>query len=120
MGCVCSQIVCNDDGLTLSKLGTSHSSSHLFTEHLCRPSFCHTTIKPAIAPIQQPKAIDLAIVSRRLDEALPTSPLWRPKPRQGRMKGKLDLVLQIEVCMRHESKQIRKIRRELWREIWLN
>ena len=52
----------------------------------------YPAIEPAITPVEQAKAIDLAVVSRGLDQALPTPPFSTPDTREGWMKGKLHLI----------------------------
>ena len=72
------EIVGNHDGHTSTLLGTSHGSTHLLAEHIGRASRSDSAIEPAIAPVHQAKAIDLAIIPRRFDQALPTSTLATP------------------------------------------
>jgi hypothetical protein len=52
----------------------------------------HPATLPAITPVEQAKARDLAVVSRGLDQALPTPPFSTPDTREGWMKGKLHLI----------------------------
>jgi hypothetical protein len=39
----------------------------------------------------------MPIIPRRFDQALPTSPLATPQAREGRVKGHLHLILEVEV-----------------------
>ena len=87
------EIISNHDSDAPATFGASHSCTHLFTEHIGCPSRCNSAIEPAIAPIHQAKAVDLAVVPWGLDEALSASPFAAPDTREGRMKGKLDLIL---------------------------
>src|SRR4249920_3334884 len=68
-------------------VGASHGSTHLLVEHIGSPSRSDPAIEPAIAPVDQPKAKDHAVIPRRFDQALPTSTLARPHARQRRVKG---------------------------------
>ena len=47
--------------------GAGNGSTHLFAEHIRRPSRSHPAIEPAIAPVDQAKAIDLAVKDRAYD-----------------------------------------------------
>jgi len=71
----------------------AHSSTHLLAEHIGRASWSDPAIEPAIAPVDQTEAIDLPVVPRRLNQALPSSTLARPHPRQRRVKSYLHLIL---------------------------
>src|SRR5260221_7431551 len=81
------KIVSNHDGNPSTLLGTCHGNTHLLTEDISGASRSNSAIEPTIAPVHQAKAIDLAIVPRRFDQALPTSPFEAPHPREGRVKG---------------------------------
>src|SRR5690349_9039185 len=89
--------------------GTCHSSTHLLAEHIGCASRSDPAIEPAITPVDQAKAIDLAIIPRCFDQPLPTSPLATPDTREGRMKGHLHLILQIQVRVRQECQQRFKV-----------
>src|SRR5947209_3589088 len=91
------EIVSNHDGDPPTTFRARHSGAHLLTKHISRASRSGPAIKPALSPVHQTEAIDLAVVSRSLDQALPTPPFAAPHPREGRMKGQLDLILEIEV-----------------------
>src|SRR5437588_7372088 len=99
------QIVGNHDGHPSPLLGTSHGGTHLLTEHLSSASRSNSAIEPAIAPVHQTEAIDLAIVPRRFDQALPTSPFEAPDTRESRVKSHLHFILQIEVSAWHKGEQ---------------
>ncbi len=86
------EIVGNHDGNPSTKLRTSHGGPYLLTEDISRPSRCQPTIEPAITPVDQTKAVDLAVITGRLDQPLPSSAFARPEAREGRMKGKLYFV----------------------------
>jgi hypothetical protein len=108
-GSVSLEVVGNHDSHTSATCGARNRGTHLFTEHISGASRIDPAIEPAIAPVHQAKAVDLAIVSRRLDQALPTTPFAAPDTGKGRMKGKLDLILQIEIGLRQESEQVGQV-----------
>ena len=114
------QIVGNHDGHPSTLLGTSHGGTHLLTEHIGGASRSHSAIEPAIAPVQQAEAIDLAIVPRRFDQALPPSPFEAPDTRESRVKGHLHFILQIQVSAWYKREQIRQVGGKLTPQISLN
>ena len=83
-------------------------------------AFRNPAIKPAIAPVHQAKAVDLPIISRCFDQSLPTSTLATPGPCEGRMKGHLHLILQIQVSAWQEREQRWHIGRKLTPQISLD
>src|SRR5205823_13087139 len=83
-------------------------------------AFCNPAIEPAITPVYQTKAIGLAIIPRRFDQALPAPSFPRPDARQRRVKGKLNLILEIKVSAWHEGKQRRQVGGKLIPQISLN
>ncbi len=89
----------------LATFGASHGCTHLVTEHLSCSSRRNSATLPAIAPIHQAKAVDLAVIARCLDQALPTSAFARPDTGERRVKGNLELILQIQVGLRQQSQQ---------------
>jgi hypothetical protein len=66
------------------------------------PSCRNAAIKPPISPVHQPKTVDLAIIARRFHQALPATPFQAPDPGEGRMKGELHLILQVEIGSREQ------------------
>src|SRR5258708_17586262 len=94
------EIVGDHDGYPSSLLLTSHSGTYLLTEHISGASRSDPAIEPAIAPVEQAKAVNLAVIARCLDQALPTSAFVRPDTGESRVKGNLDLILQIQVGLR--------------------
>src|SRR5712691_3280855 len=94
------EIIRNDNGDTPTILRASNGCPHLLAEGIGGTSRSNPAIEPAIAPIYQTKAVDLAIVPRGLDQTLPTTPFAAPDPGEGWVKGKLDRILQIEVGLR--------------------
>jgi|SRR5450755_1662146 hypothetical protein len=114
------KIVGNHDGNPSTLLGTSHGSTDLLTEHISRASWRNTAIEPAITPVHQAKAVDFAIVPRRFDQALPSSPFATPHTREGWVKGNLYFILQIEISAWYKREQIRQVGRKLSPQISLD
>src|SRR5207248_2492759 len=75
------------------------------TSHLGSASRSDSAIEPAIAPVDQAKAINPPIISRRFDQALPTTTEASPEACEGRVKGHLHLILQIEVSAWQKREQ---------------
>jgi len=73
------------------------------------PSRGYSVIKPAITPVHQPKAIDLAVIAGSLDQPLAASTFEAPEARQRRVKGELHLILQREICARQQCQPWRQI-----------
>ena len=82
------------------------SGSHLSTKDVSRPAGGQAAIEPTLAPVDEPKAIDLIIGSGRLDQALSAAPFATPDAGQGRMKYQLDLVLEIDIGVGQEGQQL--------------
>jgi len=99
------EIVSNHNGHPSTLFGPSGGRPHLLAEHIGGASGSEPASEPAITPVDQTKAIDLAIIPRRLDQALPTSTLATPDARQHRVKGHLHLILQIQVCVWKKGEQ---------------
>src|SRR4029450_2919593 len=74
-------------------------------------------LKPTVAPVDEPEAIELVVRARRLDEALATATLAAPDPRQGGMEGELDLILEIDISLRQEAQQLGNVGRPFLQEI---
>jgi hypothetical protein len=90
------------------------------TSHISGASRSNSAIEPAIAPVHQAEAIDLVIVPRRFDQALPAPSFEAPDTREGRVKGHLHFILQIQVSAWHKREQIRQVGRKLIPQISLN
>jgi len=114
------EIIGNHDGDSPATLRTGNGSTHLFTEHVGSASGSNPAIEPAIAPVDQAKAVDLAVVSRCLDQALAAPTFAAPDTRESRVKGKLNLILQIEVGLRQQGDQTRQVGGKLIPQISLN
>jgi hypothetical protein len=114
------EIVHNDNRHAPPRLRTSHRSTHLLTKDISRPSRGNPAIKPTVSPVHQPKAVDLAIIAWRFHQALPAPPFPAPDPGEGRMKGKLYLVLQVEIGSREQRQEFGHIGRKLTPQISFN
>src|SRR5512142_2134967 len=107
------EIVGDDDSDASATLGAGHGGTHLLTLHIGSAPRSNPAIEPTIAPVQQTKAVDLTVISRCLDQTLPAPSFPRPDARESRVKGHLDLILQVEVSMWQDSQQIGQISRKL-------
>ncbi len=74
-------------------------------------------IKPAVSPVHQPKAIDLAVIARRFHQPLPTTPFQAPDAGERRVKGKLHFILQVEIGSREQRQEVRHISRKVTPQI---
>ena len=77
-------------------------------------------IKPPIAPVHQSKAIHLAVITRRFYQPLSATPFQAPDPRKRGVKGKLHLILQVEIGSREQRQEVRHIGRQLTPQINFN
>ena len=100
------EIISHHESDAPAMFGASHGCTHLVTEHLSCSSRRNSATLPAIAPIHQAKAVDLAVIARCLDQALPTSAEALPDTGERRVKGNLELILQIQVGLRQQSRQV--------------
>ncbi len=114
------EIVGNHDGDASSLLRTSHSATHLLTENISSAPCGNAAIKPTITPVQQAKAIDFPIIPRCFNQALPASSFLRPDARESGVKGHLHLVLQIQVSLWQQGKQISQVVGKLIPKVSLN
>src|SRR5713226_8316748 len=85
---------------------TSHRRTHLLAKNISRSSRRNPAIKPPISPVYQPKAIDLAIIAWRFHQTLPTTSFQAPDPCERGVKGKLHLILQVEIGSREQRQQL--------------
>jgi hypothetical protein len=72
------EIVCNDNRHAPTLLRPRHRSTQLLTKDISGPPCRNPPIKPAVSPVYQPKAIDLAVIARRFDQPLPAPSLQAP------------------------------------------
>jgi hypothetical protein len=114
------EIVRNHDGHASSLLRTGHGGTDLLAKHISSTSGGNAAIKPAITPVQQAKAVDFAVIPRRLNQTLSASSFSRPDTREGRVKGHLHLILQVQIRMRHQWEQISQVGGKLIPQVSLN
>jgi hypothetical protein len=86
---------------------------HLLTKDIRSSSRGDPAIKPPIAPVHQSKAIDLAVLARRFHHPLPTTPFRALNPLKRGVKGKLHLILQVEMASREQRQELRHIERRV-------
>jgi hypothetical protein len=107
------QVIGEDDRPPTPRLRASHRPCQLLGKRRGRPSGSQLVVEPALSPVDQAKALNLAIVAGGLDPALARSPATTPETGQGRVQGQLHLILQVEVGHRQQGKQRGKIGRRL-------
>jgi hypothetical protein len=78
-------------------LGAFDRTTQLSTEWSGPPTGRTLPVEPAVAPVNQPEAILLDIVARRLDQPLPAAALAAPDARERWVQRDFDLVLQVQV-----------------------
>jgi hypothetical protein len=105
------QVVDDDHGEAAASTRPSDSGPDLGAQDLGRAAWGQAACKPAVAPVDEPKAIDYGSGSGRLDQALSAAAFATPDPGQGRMKRQLDLVLEIDIGVRQERQQLGNIGR---------
>jgi len=115
------EIIGNHKSDPPATFGAGNGCPHLFTEHIGGASRSNSAIEPAIAPVEQAKPIDFAVVSRSLDQALPAPSFEAPDPadasgerRTAPHRGS------IQVGLWQEGKQSSKIGGKLIQEINLD
>jgi hypothetical protein len=69
-------------------------------------------VEPAVAPVDQPEAVPLAVGARRLHQALAPAALAAPDPGQGGVQGHLHLVLQVQVGAGQQAQQALQVGRD--------
>jgi len=114
------EIVGNDHRHTSTRSRTSHCRTHLLAKDISCASCRNPAIKPAIAPVHQPKAVHLPVIAWSFDEPLATPTLEAPEPSEGWMKGKLHLILQIEIGSCQPGQQFGHVGGKLTPQISLN
>src|SRR5947209_465544 len=103
------EIVSNDNRYTSPRFRTSYRRTHLVAKDISRSSCGNPAIKPPVAPVYQPKTVDLAVVSRSFDETLAAPTFEAPDPRERGVKGKLHLILQVKIGSREQRQQLGQI-----------
>ena len=98
----------------------SDGGPHLGAKDIRRAAWGQAAVKPALTPIDKAKAIDLVVGAGRLDQPLPATAFPTPDPREGGMKRKLDLILEIEIGAWQEGQQFFQVWRYFLQEIGIN
>src|SRR6266516_3822039 len=93
------EVVRNDNRHTSSRPRTSHRRTHLVAKDISGSSCCNPAIKPAISPVHQSKPVDLPVIAWSFDEPLAAPTFEAPESGEGWVKGKLHLVLQVEISL---------------------
>jgi hypothetical protein len=88
---------------------TCHRRAYLFTKDIRSSSRSAPAITPPISPVHQSKAIGLAVIAWRFHQPVPATPFQAPDPRKGWVKGKLHLILQVEIGLREQRQEVRYI-----------
>ena len=103
------EIVRNDNRHPSTRLRTGHSRPHLLAEDIRRPFRSDPAIKPPVSPVCQPKAVHLPIIAWGFDQPLATPTLEAPDAGERWVKGKLHLILEIQVGSGQQGEQARQI-----------
>src|SRR5919201_6236898 len=114
------QVIHDHDRKTPAGPRAGHGGTHLRTKDIGGAAGGETTVKPPVAPVDEPEAIDLVVGTRRLDEALPAPAFAAPDTGEGRMEYELDLVLEIDVGTWQEVDQLVHIGRHVTEEVGFN
>lgn len=94
-----------------------NGSPPLGTKDICCTSWGQAAVKLALTPIDEAEAIDLGVGAGGLDQPLPAPTFPAPHPREGRMKRKLNLILEREIGAWQESQQFFQVWRYFLQEI---
>lgn len=117
---MCPQVVGQDDGDASALPRACDGGAQLLTEEGGGALGADAPVEPALAPIDQAKAVDLPVGAGGLDQALAASPFAAPDARERRVQGDLHLVLEVEISIRKESEQVGHSGGELIPQIRLN
>src|SRR5262245_11272702 len=97
------QVVHEHERHTSAGARPGNRSPDLGAKDIGRASWGQSAVKPALTPIDEAKTIDLVVGARGLDQPLAATAFPAPDPRKSGMKRKLDLILEIEIGVRHEG-----------------
>jgi hypothetical protein len=97
------QIVDAHDRHTALGARTGDSRPHLGTKDLRRAAGGEASVKPPVAPVDEPEAIDFVVGTGRFDQALSPSAFATLEAGQGGMERALDLVLEIDIGTREQG-----------------
>lgn len=104
------EVVRNDDRHTSARLRRATSVRIWSQKTSAVREGGNPAIKPPISPVYQPKAVHLPIITRSFDQPLATPTLEAPDAGERRVKGKLHLILEIQVGSRQQGEQVWQIR----------
>ena len=113
------QVVGNHERLPSLRARTLDRRPHLSTKDRRRAPGGDAPVKPAVAPVDEPEAIDLIVSARGFHQALSPSAFATPHPGQGRVERELDLILEIDIGVRQEVDQLVNIRRHCSEQVSL-
>src|SRR5215510_4558583 len=114
------QVVYDHERHTPAGARPGDGSPDLGAKDIGRTAWGQSAVKPARTPIDEAKAINLVVSARGLDQPLPAPAFPAPDPREGRMKRKLDLILEIEIGVRQEGPQFFQVWRHCLQEIGIH
>jgi len=100
------QVINNDDRQSSAGARAGDRGAHLRAEDIGGTPRGQAALEPAVTPVDEPKAIELVIGARGLDQALAPAALAAPDAREGGMEGELDLVLKIDIGVRQQASQL--------------
>jgi hypothetical protein len=112
-GRVDAQVIGNHDRPPPPSLRSGHRPCQLFGKRRGRSPGSQLVVEPALPPVDQAKAIDLAIVAGSFHSSLACASPPRPHSGQGRVQRQLHFILQVEVGLRQPGKQLGEIGRRL-------
>ena len=103
------EVVRDDEGQEPACTRPDNGSPYLGAKDVRGAARGQATVKPALAPVDEPKAVDFVVGARGLDQALPAPALPTPHASEGGMERKLDLVLEIDIRPWEEAQQFCQI-----------
>ena len=77
-----------------------YRSPPLGTKNIGRTAWSQPALAPALAPVDEPKTVNLILGAGGLNQPLPTTAFPAPDPCESGMKRKLDLILEIDISVR--------------------
>jgi hypothetical protein len=114
------QVVRKDKGHPPALPGAGQGRTELVAEQRGGALRANAPVEPAVAPSDQAEAVHLAVVTRRLDQALAAPPFAAPDPGKGGMEGNLHLILEVQIRVGKEGQQLRYIGGELIPQVRLH
>jgi len=99
------KVVQDHHGDAPSRLGALDGAAQLVAQRGGAAAVGHRPVQLAVAPVHQPEAVLLGVGAGGLDPPGAGPASARPHPRQGRVQGDLDLVLQVQVRVAQQPQQ---------------